>query len=70
MSIIGGYMKMEKMLLIKEFLDRMPMVSVITWPSGWGKTEAMDIFRMFFEISDKDTSSYFRDSGIWKCEGD
>lgn len=58
------------MLLIKEFLDRLPMVSVITRPGGWGKTEAMDIFRMFFEISDKETSSYFRDNGIWKCEGD
>ena len=27
----------------------------------------MDMLRVFFEISDEDTSKYFADKAIWKC---
>ena len=27
----------------------------------------MDMLRVFFEISDEDTSIYFKEKAIWKC---
>ena len=53
--------------MIKEFLDRKPLVSLFTRPRRFGKTLNMDMLRVFFEISDTDTSQYFRDKEIWKC---
>ena len=45
--------------MIKEFLDRKPLVSLFTRPRRFGKTLNMDMLRVFFEISDTDTSQYF-----------
>lgn len=61
------YYYVDKTLLIKEFLDRKPLVSLFTRPRRFGKTLNMDMLRVFFEISEKDTSKYFRDKAIWKC---
>lgn len=61
------YYYVDKTLLIKEFLDRKPLVSLFTRPSRFGKTLNMDMLRVFFEISDDDTSKYFKDKAIWKC---
>lgn len=58
---------MDKTLLIKEFLDRKPLVSLFTRPRRFGKTLNMDMLRVFFEISDEDTSIYFKEKAIWKC---
>lgn len=61
------YYYVDKTLLIKEFLDQKPLVSLFTRPRRFGKTLNMDMLRVFFEISDEDTSKYFRDKAIWKC---
>lgn len=61
------YYYVDKTLLIKDFLDRKPLVSLFTRPRRFGKTLNMDMLRVFFEISDEDTSIYFRDKAIWRC---
>ncbi|MCQ2401477.1 MAG: ATP-binding protein [Lachnospiraceae bacterium] len=61
------YYYVDKTLLIKEFLDRRPLVSLFTRPRRFGKTLNMDMLRVFFEISDEDTSKYFTDKKIWQC---
>lgn len=62
------YYYVDKTLLIKEFLDRKPLVSLFTRPRRFGKTLNMDMLRVFFEISDEDTSIYFKEEGyleVW-----
>lgn len=61
------YYYVDKTLLIKEFLDQKPLVSLFTRPRRFGKTLNMDMLRVFFEISDKNTSKYFADKKIWQC---
>lgn len=61
------YYYVDKTLLIKEFLDQKPLVSLFTRPRRFGKTLNMDMFRVFFEISDENTSKYFEDKAIWRC---
>lgn len=61
------YYYVDKTLLIKEFLDQKPLVSLFTRPRRFGKTLNMDMLRVFFEISEDDTSKYFKDKAIWKC---
>ena len=60
------YYYVDKTLLIKELLDQKPLVSLFTRPRRFGKTLNMDMLRVFFEISDEDTSKYFEDKAIWK----
>ena len=61
------YYYVDKTLMIKQFLDQKPLVSLFTRPRRFGKTLNMDMLRVFFEISKEDTSVYFRDKAIWKC---
>lgn len=61
------YYYVDKTLLIKEFLDQKPLVSLFTRPRRFGKTLNMDMLRVFFEISDDDTSKYFKDKAVWNC---
>lgn len=61
------YYYVDKTLLIKEFLDKKPLVSLFTRPRRFGKTLNMDMLRVFFEISEEDTSIYFKDKAIWQC---
>lgn len=61
------YYYVDKTLLIKEFLDQKPLVSLFTRPRRFGKTLNMDMLRVFFELSEEDTSRYFIDKNIWKC---
>ena len=61
------YYYVDKTLMIKEFLDRKPLVSLFTRPRRFGKTLNMDMLRVFFEISKEDTSKYFQDKKIWNC---
>ena len=61
------YYYVDKTLLIRDFLDERPMVSLFTRPRRFGKTLNMDMLRTFFEISEEDTSVYFRDKAIWKA---
>ena len=61
------YYYIDKTMMIKEFIDERPMVSLFTRPRRFGKTLNMDMFRTFFEKTDEDTSVYFRDKKIWAC---
>ena len=61
------YYYVDKTLLIKEFLDQKPLVSLFTRPRRFGKTLNMDMLRVFFEVSEENTSRYFTDKAIWKC---
>lgn len=61
------YYYVDKTMLIKEFLDERPMVSLFTRPRRFGKTLNMDMLRVFFEKTEEDTSVYFRDKKIWAC---
>ena len=63
----ADYYYVDKTLLIKEFLDQKPLVSLFTRPRRFGKTLNMDMLRVFFEISEEDTSKYFTDKAIWRC---
>jgi hypothetical protein len=63
----ADYYYVDKTLLLKEFLDQKPLVSLFTRPRRFGKTLNMDMIRVFFEISEEDTSKYFEDKAIWRC---
>lgn len=62
-----NYYYVDKTLLIRDFLDAMPMVSLFTRPRRFGKTLNMDMLRVFFEKTEEDTSVYFKDREIWAC---
>ena len=61
------YYYIDKTMMIKDFIDERPMVSLFTRPRRFGKTLNMDMLRTFFEKSDEDTSVYFKDKKIWSC---
>lgn len=61
------YYYIDKTMLIKDFIDERPMVSLFTRPRRFGKTLNMDMLRTFFEKTDEDTSIYFKDTQIWAC---
>lgn len=61
------YYYIDKTMMIKDFIDERPMVSLYTRPRRFGKTLNMDMIRTFFEKTDEDTSIYFRDKKIWQC---
>lgn len=62
-----GYYYVDKTLMIHDFLDKKPMVSLFTRPRRFGKTLNMDMLRVFFEKTNEDTSVYFKDKQIWQC---
>lgn len=62
-----GYYYVDKTLMIRDFLDKKPMVSLFTRPRRFGKTLNMDMLRVFFEKTNEDTSVYFKDKQIWQC---
>ncbi len=61
------YYYVDKTLMIRDFLDQRPMVSLYTRPRRFGKTLNMDMLRTFFERTEEDSSVYFRDKKIWQC---
>ena len=61
------YYYVDKTMMIKDFIDERPMVSLFTRPRRFGKTLNMDMLRTFFEKTDEDTSIYFKDKKIWNC---
>ena len=63
----GEYYYVDKTLLIRDFIDERPQVSLFTRPRRFGKTLNMDMLRVFFERSKEDTSVYFKDKKIWRC---
>ena len=63
----SDYYYVDKTLLIRDFIDAKPQVSLFTRPRRFGKTLTMDMLRVFFEKTDEDTSKYFKDKAIWGC---
>ena len=61
------YYYVDKTMLIKDFIDKRPMVTLFTRPRRFGKTLNMDMLRTFFEKTEQDTSVYFQDKKIWAC---
>ena len=61
------YYYIDKTMMIKDFIDERPMVSLFTRPRRFGKTLNMDMLRTFFEKTEEDTSIYFKDKKIWTC---
>lgn len=61
------YYYVDKTMMIKDFIDERPMVSLFTRPRRFGKTLNMDMLRTFFEKTEEDTSLYFRGRKIWNC---
>jgi len=61
------YYYIDKTLLIKDFIDERPIVSLFTRPRRFGKTLTMDMLRTFFEKTDENTIRYFTDKKIWSC---
>lgn len=66
-SAITNYYYVDKTLLIRDFLNAIPMVSLFTRPRRFGKTLNMDMLHVFFEKTPEDTSVYFKDKYIWQC---
>lgn len=66
-SATTNYYYVDKTLLIRDFLNALPMVSLFTRPRRFGKTLNMDMLRVFFEKTSEDTSVYFKDKLIWQC---
>lgn len=64
---VSEYYYIDKTMLIKDFIDERPMVSLFTRPRRFGKTLNMDMIRVFFEKTEEDTSVYFKDKKIWAC---
>ena len=66
-SATTNYYYVDKTLLIRDFLNAIPMVSLFTRPRRFGKTLNMDMLRVFFEKASDNTSIYFKDKYIWQC---
>ena len=61
------YYYIDKTLLIRDFLDDRPIVSLFTRPRRFGKTLTMDMLRTFFEKTSENTARYFYNKKIWSC---
>lgn len=59
------YYYIDKTMMLKDFIDERPMVTLFTRPRRFGKTLNMDMIRTFFEKTDEDTSKYFTNKKIW-----
>lgn len=66
-SAVTDYYYVDKTLMIRDFLDTIPKVSLFTRPRRFGKTLNMEMLRVFFEKTEDDTSVYFKDKKIWDC---
>ena len=61
------YYYIDKTMMIKDFIDERPIVSLFTRPRRFGKTLTMDMLRTFFEKTEENTAKYFEDKKIWNC---
>ena len=52
------YYYVDKTMMIKEFIDERPLVSLFTRPRRFGKTLNMDMLRTFFEKTEEDTKKF------------
>ena len=54
----------DKTDFIKQWWESQDDVTLITRPRRFGKTLNMDMLRVYFEMTDEDTSKYFEDKKI------
>lgn len=66
--IEGGYLFVDKTLLIQELVEKGTIVTLIPRPRRFGKTLNLSMVRYFFEKSEHDTSHLFSSLNIWKSE--
>ena len=64
---VTSYYYVDKTLLIRDFIDTLPKVSLFTRPRRFGKTLNMDMLRTFFEKTTVSNARYFKDKQIWRC---
>lgn len=64
-NLVSNYYYVDKTFLIKDFLDTKAKVTLFTRPRRFGKTLNMEMLKTFFEISEEDTSVYFKNMNIW-----
>lgn len=63
-----GYYYVDKTLMIRDFLDKKPMVSLFTRPRRFGKTLNMDMLKCFFSNQYADRGDLFEGLSIWTEE--
>lgn len=61
--ISENYYNVDKSLMIKEFLERKSVVTLVTRPRRFGKTLNMSMMAEFFDIT-KDSKEIFKDTKI------
>jgi hypothetical protein len=61
----NGYF-VDKSLFIKEIIDDISKVKLITRPRRFGKTLNLSMLRYFFEKTEEDNSHIFKDLKIWQ----
>ncbi len=66
--IDGGYVYIDKTLLIQEVIEKGTHVALIPRPRRFGKTLNLSMLRYFFEKSVEDTSYLFKELHIWQNE--
>lgn len=66
--IDGGYLYIDKTLLIQEVVEQGTLVALIPRPRRFGKTLNLSMLRYFFEKSAEDTAYLFKGLNIWKNE--
>ena len=54
------YYYIDKTMMIKDFIDERPLVTLFTRPRRFGKTLNMDMLRTFFEKTDKDNIKFWK----------
>ena len=62
------YYYVDKTLLIKEFLDQKPLVSLFTRPRRFGKTLNMSMLDYFFSVNHAGRGDLFEGLEIWEDE--
>ena len=65
--ISENYYNVDKSLIIKDFLERKTVVTLITRPRRFGKTLNMSMMAEFFDIT-KDSKELFKDTKIMETE--
>ena len=68
-DVSQNYYYIDKTLMIKDLLDERVNIALFTRPRRFGKTLNMDMLRTFFEKTDEDNSSCFKNKKIWQ-QGD
>ncbi|MCD8205296.1 MAG: AAA family ATPase, partial [Clostridia bacterium] len=69
-NVVSKCYYVDKTIFIRELIDEYPKhpAMLFTRPRRFGKSLNISMIRTFFEKTEEDTSLYFKDLDIWKCE--